>query len=1265
MNPIPMRLSQWRQDNGEPDSPIGPATYLRLLGGRLGRGWVGGLVRTIRGISADRVAAAGARHIACDESGQQNETQNDGDDAHGVRGEMFESQRPSPDQQNCSDDDEFLAHPEAVLEWSMLPFAPRAAERSTMRRLPVRPAVFVLLCALSIALRGQDTPAVGAEGWLETQVAQRIRSVNTAQQARDALVAVQAATRRVTFLLAGGTSDQSTLHALVQVLEHQRGSLLDIERVLDEAQRLPERRSTLDVQIGEARDAVRLQRAALDAQQNRVREFTAAANQAFAGMDPDALSIRRHEAAGEVIALQALMTAAGDDTGARRERVATLVQAMTGRMDRAEGMRTQLAVARASQPALERATTAAEASGETGAMLWLPRERQYAGELDSSRLTIVLRQQDEAVVEVRAMEVELAQLQQDESEARKTALAARLTAIETEQLSCLQAEDTALGTAADALRAAAATDPTKALALRVLEVRKEQLGLERTLATGQQELAETGVMGTLSLSIQALSQRVKAVQGGDSGSLPADYEAMQALTDRGATELDAVSASLSTLGERAESLARVTGLRERELEQLRAATPRGATGATAAGNAELLAALSAELKVADKLEANIGSARETAHELEAEATRNLRHLRTRLLWTRRGGTLGFEPVRQAWNDASGLGGFLVGGLTEEATSFWDSARDPANLRSTILAIAATVVMLLGAALIRNRLPATFSWMEAHQHGDSGRLWRLMATFIRRTNAVFLLAVGWCAVCWVQGKSPFAGFTAVLLLTPFCWQGLRTTNALLLARESTTGRVLRIDDAAAGALQTTANRLLWLSLLFVPLGLLFAEGGYGVRNPGFLDLWWFAFSLAFLALLLFGVLRPSLMVGWMRVQGTQADSVRSGLAVGWPLVVLAVLALLALEMLRYEAAARELRNATLEVGLILASALSVYYLAFARFLRGLRTAPVQRDAFDAEASWTQASARHAADVALRGGVRLLVFGPAVVLLWRLGAQALEAAVPEQVLEGSGWQLADSIWRGLLAAVLGVMLLRHLSRLLRFVLLPRTHISAGVQYAVATLCTYGLVAALAVIVLRSFDVEGNQIAWALTALSVGIGFGLQDLVRGSVAGLVLLVQRPVRVGDHVTIGAVSGTVEEITLRSTTIRTLDNATVIVPNQALVSEIISERVADGESLRMRVRFGVSYTTNIAVARKLAQDVLATLPGVKPRPAPEVVVIDAAESAVVLEVWFWVAVSENRVRLQADVREALLRAFQANAIEIPFPQMEVRVRGGGAGGAA
>lgn len=1128
-----------------------------------------------------------------------------------------------------------------------------------MHRLRAFPAFIFTLCALAMLLPAQDVPTGAHEGWLETPLVRRLRNVDTAQQAREALIAVQAGARRVALLLQGGTSDQGSLQALVQVLEHQRSALLDIERVSDESQRLPARRVTLDVQIGDARDAVRLQRASHEGQREREREFIASVTSVFEGIDADALAIRRRESSGEITAVQALITVASDEEGTRRERVTTLAQAMTGRLDRVESLRSQLAVARSTQAALERACVAVETAGETGAALWLPRERQYSGELEILRIEASLLQVDTAVLEVRAMEIELAQLNQDEAEARKEALFARLSAIEIEQRSCLQAEDQALAAAANALRAEAATDPVKAMALQALEVRREQLGLERSLGEVRQ-MSASGVLFTAGVSIHALALRVESAHAGDARALPSDFDSIYALEARAAAEHKTIVALTEELAQHAESLVKLAALRERDLEQSRAAQLRSAAVASASGGAELNGALLAQKQVIDSLEAALGKARETAHALSLSAERNLRHVRTRLLWTRRGGSLGFGTLQQAWNDADGLAGFAHSSLQAEATSWWQAASDSQNLRSTILVLAALFVMIVGSLLIRRWLPQTFSWMEAHQHGDSGRLWRLLATFVRRTNLVFLLALGWCAVNFAQSRNPLHGMGAVLLLTPFCWLGLRCAASLLLARNSSADRVLRIDNDFAGALQTTVNRLLLFSVLLVPAGLLLEEGGYVQRNPGFLELWWFAYSLGFLALLLIGFLRPGLLSGWMRARGVVTDSVRAGLIMGWPLVLVSILGLLALYMLRYEAAAKHLQGALLEAAAILAIAISVYHLAFGRFLRELHTEALKRDSFESEQEFAQAATRRAAALAGRASVRLLLFGPATVLLWRLGSRVLEESVPERITTGGEWQLGVSILRGLLVAGVGIVLLQHVSRLMRYVVLPRTHLDTGVQYALATLVTYLLVAALVVVVLRNFSVEGAQIAWALTALSVGIGFGLQDLVRGSVAGLVLLVQRPVRVGDHVSVGAQSGTVEEITLRSTTIRTVDNATVIVPNQNLMSEMITDRVAVGELARFRVRIGVSYATNIGRARTLVREVLATHSVIKTRPVPEMLVIDAGDSAVILEVCFWVAGAEQSVRIQAEVREALLESFQANGIDIPFPQMEVRMRGSG-----
>lgn len=243
--------------------------------------------------------------------------------------------------------------------------------------------------------------------------------------------------------------------------------------------------------------------------------------------------------------------------------------------------------------------------------------------------------------------------------------------------------------------------------------------------------------------------------------------------------------------------------------------------------------------------------------------------------------------------------------------------------------------------------------------------------------------------------------------------------------------------------------------------------------------------------------------------------------------------------------------------------------------------------------------------------------------------------------------------------GAYLLGRLARkLVANRLLARTHLSGGVRYAIgrfAGYCVFFLGAAAA---LQTLGINATTLAAFGAAVGVGIGFGLQDLVKNFVAGLVILIERPIEVGDRVEIGDVAGDVVEIRARATVVRTNDDVYLIVPNSRFISETVVNRSFATSRVRYRVRVGVSYDAAPREVEAALLDAAGRCNGVLPDPAPAVRFRGFGESSADFELLCWTDSMLHQPgafvsRLNFLVHETL----SARGIQIPFPQRDLHIR--------
>ncbi len=248
---------------------------------------------------------------------------------------------------------------------------------------------------------------------------------------------------------------------------------------------------------------------------------------------------------------------------------------------------------------------------------------------------------------------------------------------------------------------------------------------------------------------------------------------------------------------------------------------------------------------------------------------------------------------------------------------------------------------------------------------------------------------------------------------------------------------------------------------------------------------------------------------------------------------------------------------------------------------------------------------------------------------------------------------------LYSLLAIWLSFQVSRLLRFIfendVIPRTSLPQGVPETISKAVHYGTILIGFFIALSAIGIDGSSLALILGALGFGISFGLQNVVNNFVSGLILLFERPIRVGDKIQIGSMGGVVGEIGIRATTVHTWDGADVIVPNANLISNEIINWTFSDHKRRIEVKVGVAYGVDPETVLAMLPSLVTEHPDVLAEPEPIALFLGFGDSSLDFSLRCWTKASAPDI--QSDVGVAVNRALVEAGIEIPFPQQDLHVR--------
>jgi small-conductance mechanosensitive channel len=240
----------------------------------------------------------------------------------------------------------------------------------------------------------------------------------------------------------------------------------------------------------------------------------------------------------------------------------------------------------------------------------------------------------------------------------------------------------------------------------------------------------------------------------------------------------------------------------------------------------------------------------------------------------------------------------------------------------------------------------------------------------------------------------------------------------------------------------------------------------------------------------------------------------------------------------------------------------------------------------------------------------------------------------------------------------MVSRQTRRFMQSEVLVHTSMDLGQQFAIARITGYLIFVVGLMVGLESLGVDLSSLVVLGGAVGVGVGFGMQNIVNNFVSGLILLVERPIKLGDRVEVGETNGDVVRIAGRSTWVRTNENVVIIIPNSEFISTRVTNWTANDRQVRFSLSLGVSYSSRPEEVRELLMKVALAHPDVLRQPPPEVIFSGFGDSALNFELRVWtIRQVQTPLKLKSDLYFAVFAVFAEHNIEIPFPQRDLHLR--------
>ena len=301
-----------------------------------------------------------------------------------------------------------------------------------------------------------------------------------------------------------------------------------------------------------------------------------------------------------------------------------------------------------------------------------------------------------------------------------------------------------------------------------------------------------------------------------------------------------------------------------------------------------------------------------------------------------------------------------------------------------------------------------------------------------------------------------------------------------------------------------------------------------------------------------------------------------------------------------------------------------------------------------------------------GLSLIGFVIAILTLWSNALEMtswLDQIVVWQVSEvgETGIVMVDitlqSLLYALIVVVVTVIAIRNLPGILELLVLRRFELAPGTGYAITTVIRYVLLMAGVLVTCTIIGFQWSSLQWLVAAFGVGLGFGLQEIFANFISGLIILFERPIRIGDIVTINDLSGKISQIKTRATTIIDWDNKEIVVPNKAFITEKLVNWSLTDPITRIVIPVGVAYGSDIEKVEKLLYQVADEHPLVLKDPPPSVYFLAFGSSSLDFQLRVYITAIDHRLPTIHRINKSIDSLFRQHNIEIAFPQMDIHVR--------
>lgn len=228
------------------------------------------------------------------------------------------------------------------------------------------------------------------------------------------------------------------------------------------------------------------------------------------------------------------------------------------------------------------------------------------------------------------------------------------------------------------------------------------------------------------------------------------------------------------------------------------------------------------------------------------------------------------------------------------------------------------------------------------------------------------------------------------------------------------------------------------------------------------------------------------------------------------------------------------------------------------------------------------------------------------------------------------------------------------------LSKTKLQPSLQFGMSRIMGYTMIAVGFYVAFQLVGVDLSSLAIIAASLGVGVGFGLQNIINNLVSGIIILAERPISIGDRIEVGGVAGRVTKIQIRSTTVVTNDNITMIVPNADFISNTVTNWSHGDPKVRIRVPVGVAYGSDLKLLQQLLLEAAAEHPKALRDPTPVVLFTEFGDSSLNFELGVWTQeMTATPIHFTSEMNFIIEQKLRENGIEIPFPQRDLHVRSG------